>query len=213
MAIFTGNPPKILSKFQFFIILIKEKMRSRSFSHMYNLELHIYIFKHYLKNCKLLYTNLTLYTCIGGFRTTSANLFMFCDSVFLRLFRIFELHPALLTAFFIRVSFIPGSILYIESSVIPFVLGTIPLTILVCEPGRIVLGPLIGRRVQDRQSLRMSHVAGFADLEWLSTRTGRIGWQADEIIGSKIAQTETATLALSFAATGTGRTRNGAARS
>lgn len=138
---------------------------------------------------------------------------MFCDSMFFRLFGIFELHSAFLTAFFIHVSFISGSILHIESSVIPLVLGIIPLTILACEPGRIILGPLISRRVQDRQSLRVSHIAEFADFERLSARTGRIGWQTDEIIGSKIAQTKTATLVLSFATTGTDRTRNGAARS
>lgn len=111
---------------------------------MCNLELHIY--RLFVENCKLLHTNLTLYTCIS-LRTTSANLFVFCDSVFLRLFGIFELHSALLTAFFIRASFVSGSILHVESSVVPLVLGVIPLAVLAREPGRIVLGPFIGRRV------------------------------------------------------------------
>lgn len=123
------------------------------------------------------HTNLTLYASVG-IGTTAGSLFVFGDSVLLRLFEIFELHSALFAPFLIRISFVFGSIFYLESSlVLPLVLGFVPLAVFTCEPSRFVLGSvLIRRRVQNRQPLRVSHVARFADSEQLSACTGRIGW-------------------------------------
>lgn len=159
---------------------------------------------------------MTLYAGIG-IRATAGGLLMLGDPVLLSLFGIFELHPALLAPFLIRVSLVSRAVLHLKTTLsfaFPLVFGLVPLAVLAREPSRLVFGAmLIGCRVQNRQSLRVPHVARFADPEQLSARTGRIRWQIDEVLGREVAQAEAATLILALPAARTDRAGTGAARS
>lgn len=126
---------------------------------------------------------------------------MLGNPVLLRFFRILELDSALLTAFLIRLSLVPGSIFCFESPfALPLVLNAVPLTILAREPVRLILSPLLVGRVQDGQSLRVSHITRLADSDRLATGAGVIWRQIDEIVSREVPQTKTATRALRFIA-------------
>lgn len=128
--------------------------------------------------------------------------------VLLRFLRIFELDSAFFAAFVICTSFFLGSIFRFDSLItLPLVLGTIPLSVLARNPCRFVFSSLFVCGIQNRKSLRVSHVTGFAYPEWLPACAGMIGWQADEIVCCKIPQAETAAWALDF---GSGTRRTGA---
>lgn len=133
--------------------------------------------------------------------------------VLLRLLGIFELDPAFLAAFVIRIPFLLGPIFRFQSSfVLPLVLGTVPLGVLAREPRRLVLGSLLVRGIQDGKPLRMSHITGLADPERLSARAGMIGWQADEVVCREVPQAEATTWTLDLSG-GTRRAGSVAARS
>lgn len=118
----------------------------------------------------------------------------------LRLFRIFELYATLLASFFIRVTFIPGSILHLETPLVfPLVFRTVPLAVLAREPSHVVFRALLViHRVQDRQTLRVPHVAGLADSDRLPAGAGRIRRQTDKVLRCQVTQAKAAALTLCF---------------